>query len=300
LIPYDYSRENYTRMLWLFEGGTSYYDWLILRRAGLVDTRTYLKHLGSEIARLEDTPGRNAQTLEDASFDAWVKLYRPDEHSVNSTVSYYLKGEVVCALLDLEIRARSRGQKSLDDVMRYLWSEYGQKGIGVPEASIESVFAAATDVDVSDAIDTMVRSTSALPYERVLAGAGLGLRAKPGRGSALGVRVRNESGRAILTAVLRGGAAENAGLSPGDEIVAIDGRRVDDSAMRDRLKHRKPGDVLEILYARREILASTSVTLAEPAPDTYEIVALPDASPEARAMGEAWLGPGSSAVWVAR
>src|SRR5439155_14520769 len=89
IFPYDYARENYTRMLWLFEGGTSYYDWLILRRAGLVEPKSYLKHLASEIARLEDTPGRLAHTLEDASFDAWIKLYRPDEHSVNSTVSYY-------------------------------------------------------------------------------------------------------------------------------------------------------------------------------------------------------------------
>jgi predicted metalloprotease with PDZ domain len=300
VFPFDYSRENYTRLLWLFEGGTSYYDWLVLRRAGLVDPRGYLKHLGAEIARLEDTPGRMAQTLEEASFDAWIKLYRPDEHSVNSTVSYYLKGEVVCALLDLEIRARSRGARSLDDVMRHLWREYGARERPVPESAIEAVFAAATDVDVSDAIDAMVRSTTPLPYERVLALAGLALRPRPGRGGALGVRLRADGGRAVVASVLRGGAADAAGIAPGDELIAIDGRRVDEPGLRERLKHRRPGDTVQILYARRDEVATLSVTLAEPAPEAIEIVAIPDASPEARALGEAWLGQGAASLWSPR
>lgn len=297
IFTYDYGRENYTRLLWLFEGGTSYYDWLILRRAGLVDAKEYLKHLGSEIARLEDTPGRHIHTLEEASFDAWIKLYRPDEHSVNSTVSYYLKGEVVCALLDLEIRSRSKGTRSLDDVMRYLWNEYGLRERPVPESSIEAVFAAATDVDVSDAIDAMVHTTTPLPYERVFAQAGLALRPRPARGGALGVRLRNDNGRAIVTSVLRGSAAERAGLAPGDELIAIDGRRVDEPSLREKLKHRQPGERIELLYARREEIAFVEVTLAEPPPEAMEIVARPDAPAEARAIGTAWLGPGSDALW---
>lgn len=300
LVPLDYSRENYTRLLWLFEGGTSYYDWLILRRAGLVDAQTYLKHLASEIARLEDTPGRFAQSLEEASFDAWIKLYRPDENSVNSTVSYYLKGEVVCALLDLEIRTRSRGARSLDDVMRYLWEEYGSKDRPVPESAVEAVFAAATDVDLSDAIDAMVRTTAPLPYERVLGAAGLALRTRPGRGGALGVRLRNEGGKAMVASVLRGSAAEAAGLAPGDELIAIDGRRVDEPGLRERLKHRRAGESVAILFARREEVASIQVTLGEPPPESTEIVALPDAPTEARAIGEAWLGNGASALWSAK
>jgi predicted metalloprotease with PDZ domain len=300
VMPLDYGRENYTRLLWLFEGGTSYYDWLVLRRAGLVEPRTYLRHLGAEIARLEDTPGRHAQTLEEASFDAWIKLYRPDEHSVNSTVSYYLKGEVVCALLDLEIRVRSRGTRSLDDVMRHLWREYGAQHRAVPEGSIEAIFAAATDVDVSDALDAMVRSTTALPYERVFASAGLSLRPRTGRGGALGVRLRAEQGRALVASVLRGSAASEAGLSPGDELIAIDGRRVDESGLRERLRHRRPGETVTLLYARREQIGTVDVTLAEPAPDAFEIAALPDASAEARAIGEAWLGQGAASLWNAR
>jgi predicted metalloprotease with PDZ domain len=300
LAPLDYTRENYTRLLWLFEGGTSYYDWLVLRRAGLVEPRAYLKHLAAEIARLEDTPGRFAQSLEEASFDAWVKLYRPDEHSVNSTVSYYLKGEVVCALLDLEIRARTRGARSLDDVMRHLWTEYGARDRPVPESGIEAVFAAATGVDLSDALDAMVRSTTPLPYERVLAAAGLALRSRPGRGAALGVRLRSENGRAVIAGVLRGSAAESAGLAPGDEIIALDGRRLDEPGLRERLRHRKPGETVALLYSRREQVASLDATLAEPAPEGWELYALAEASPDARALGEAWLGAGAGALWSPR
>ncbi len=295
--PYDYGRENYTRMLWLFEGGTSYYDWLLLRKAGLVDAKSYLKHIGSEIARLEDTPGRDAQTVEEASFDAWIKLYRPDEHSVNSTVSYYLKGEIVCMLLDLEIRARSKGTRSFDDVIRHLWTEYGAHERAVPEGNVEALIAAATGVDVSDAVDAMVHTTAPLPYERVLALAGLQLRPRAGRGASFGVRLRSDGGRAVLASVLRGSAAEAAGLSPGDEIVAVDGRRVDEPSFRERLRHRKPGDVLDIAYARREIMGSTKITLAEPPPEALEIVPLSDASAEAKALAEAWLGGGASVVW---
>lgn len=300
LRPYRYEGENYTRMLWLFEGGTSYYDWLTLRRAQLVTPKKYLEHLASEIARLEETPGRFAQTVEEASFDAWIKLYRPDEHSVNSTVSYYLKGEIVCALLDLELRARSKGEKSLDDVIRYVWREFGQKLEGIPEDEVERVFAAATGVDVSDLIDAWVRSTQPLHYDEALAKMGLALRAKGSRGASLGVRTRSEGGRCVLASVLRDSAAERAGLSPGDEIVAIDGRRVDDSGLRRRLEARKPGESVELLFARRDWLQSTRVVLAEPSPEGYEIIAAHGASEGARALGAAWLGPDADSFWSAK
>ncbi len=300
LRPYRYGHENYTRMLWLFEGGTSYYDWLTLRRAGLVSPKKYLEHFAAEIARLEDTPGRFAQSVEEASFDAWVKLYRPDEHSVNSTVSYYLKGEIVCALIDCELRARSKGHKSFDDVIKHLWREYGQRAQGIPEDEIERVFAAATGVDVSDLIDAWVRSTQPIAYDEVLGKLGLSLRAKGSRGAAMGVRTRNEGGKCVLASVLRDSAAERAGLSPGDELVAIDGRRVDDGSLRRRLEARKPGETVELLFARREWLQTTKLVLAEPSPDGYEIVASAGASEGAKALGAGWLGPEAESFWSAK
>ncbi len=298
LRPYQYDRENYTRMLWLFEGGTSYYDWLLLRRAGLVSPKKYLEHLASEIARLEDTPGRSMQSVEEASFDAWIKLYRPDEHSVNSTVSYYLKGEIVCALIDLAIRVRSNGAKSFDDVLRYLWAEYGQHKRGVDEDNVESVFAAATGVDVSDVIDHCVRSKRPLAYEELLGKCGIALKTKGAKGASLGVRLRMDGSKVFLASVLRDSAAEIAGLSPGDELLAVDGRRVDDGTVRKRLEARKPGETVEVLYARHERVASTTVVLAEPAPESYELAVIAASSESARRLGAGWMGPDAEAHFL--
>jgi predicted metalloprotease with PDZ domain len=140
LSPYRYDVECYTRLLWWFEGGTSYYDWRVLALAGLCTVDEYLDHLAGEIAYLDATPGRLVQALEDTSFDAWIKLYRPDENSTNSTISYYRKGEVVCALLDLEIRSRSKGRAGLDTVLAHLWREYGERRRPVPEEGMQAVF----------------------------------------------------------------------------------------------------------------------------------------------------------------
>mgnify|MGYP002040931412 CR=1 FL=1 len=110
---YDYGRENYTRLLWFFEGFTSYYDDLLLRRAGLIDDAAYLRLVNKTINQVQQTPGRQVQSVADASFDAWVKYYRQDEQTPNGTVSYYTKGALVALCLDLKLRAEGRG--SLDD-----------------------------------------------------------------------------------------------------------------------------------------------------------------------------------------
>src|SRR6202012_2014403 len=140
LIPARYDAECNTRLLWWFEGGTSYYDWRVLCLARLCSVDEYLDHLALEVAYLEQTPGRLVHALEDASFDAWIKLYRPDENSANSSVSYYRKGEVGNALLDREIRGRSGGKASLDAVLAHLWSEYGAVGRAVPEDGMQAIF----------------------------------------------------------------------------------------------------------------------------------------------------------------
>lgn len=133
LGPFDYRRENYTRLLWLVEGATSYYDNLLLTRAGLMAPERFLERLGEAIAQLQNQPGRLVQSLEQSSFDAWIKFYRPDENSANSSVSYYLKGGLVCFLLDMEIRACTGGRRSLDDLMRRLYVAYPISGPGIPE-----------------------------------------------------------------------------------------------------------------------------------------------------------------------
>jgi len=291
LVPLDYSRENHTRLLWLFEGGTSYFDRRVLLRARLLSATQFLRHFAAEIAALEDTPGRFAQSLEEASFDAWIKLYRPDEHTPNSTVSYYRKGAVACLLLDLAIRVRSEGRRSLDDVMRHLWRAYGAKEKPVPEEGVEALVAEATGVDVSDVLDRCVRSTEPLPYEKIFAHAGFGLRGKRVRGVTLGLRTRTEGGRLVVLSTLRGGPGARAGVSPGDEIIGFAGRRVDEAALRERLRRGAAlaGRPIELLVARRERLITVTVTPVEASPDTFEIFRVEGASPAAKMLAEWFL-----------
>ncbi|RYE92661.1 MAG: M61 family peptidase, partial [Myxococcales bacterium] len=173
LASLDYERENHTRLLWWFEGGTSYFDWRVLRLAWLATPREYADHLAGELARLADTPGGRVHALADASFDAWIKAYRPDENALNSTVSYYLKGEVVCALLDLEIRSRSQGLRSLDDVMRHLWWEHGHPGLPVAEDGMGEVIARSTGVRVDDLLERWVERPGEVDAGPTLALVGL-------------------------------------------------------------------------------------------------------------------------------
>jgi predicted metalloprotease with PDZ domain len=299
LTPIDYGRENYTRLLWFFEGATSYYDWLTVRRAGLTTPARYLEHLAAQAIRLEETPGRLAHSLEAASFDAWIKLYRADEHTVNSTVSYYLKGELACAVMDLELRARSDNTRSLDDVVTHLWRAYGAEGRAMPEGRFEAIVAEATGVDLSDIVDRCVRTTDPLPLEAALGHAGLCFRHRPGRGVTLGVRVRTEQGRVLVTTVFRGGPGARAGLSPGDEIIGFQGRRVDENALRERLRRGASlaGHETKIILARREEILEVPLIPAEAPPESIEVIARREASPAARKMAASWLGCPATTLW---
>jgi predicted metalloprotease with PDZ domain len=167
-------------------------------------------YLATEIGYVDQTPGRLVHPLEDASFDAWIKLYRPDENSANSSVSYYRKGEVVCALLDLEIRARSNGRASLDRVLAMLWEEYGARRRAVPEDGMQAIFERAAGVPLGDLFDAWIRSSTEIDFAPTLARFGLTLErtARPDAAPCtLGLRVRNDGGRATIAVVTRDGAA---------------------------------------------------------------------------------------------
>lgn len=286
----DYERENHSRLLWLFEGATSYYDWRALREAGLVDARRYLRHLAGLFARLDDTPGRLVQSLEDASYDAWQKLYRADENSLNATVSYYLQGEAATCLLDLELRRRSDGRAGFDDVMRHLWREYGLRARPVPEDGVEAVLAAATGVDVSDLVAQWIRRPCALPFVEVLSAAGVECVRRRGRGAALNVRLRQEPGRLLVAAVYAGGAAARAGVAPGDEVIALDGRRVDEAALRGCLRGVEAGSRVELTLARHERLLTRAVTVSALPDELVELRVRRERTATQTATLRAWLG----------
>ena len=237
LVSLDHQQENYTRLLWFFEGFTSYYDDLMLLRCGLIDTARYLKLLAKTINAVAATPGRAVQTVAESSFDAWVKYYRTDENTPNATISYYLKGALVALAFDLTLRSKGA---SLDDVMRGLWQcagDAGAAGTGdrpITEQDIAAVLAQVAGRPLTDELRDWVHSTDELPLADLLQAAGVQLRPeRSGFAAALGLRLSEGPVSGVqVKSVLDGGAAALAGVSAGDELLAVDGwriRRIDEA-----------------------------------------------------------------------
>ncbi len=219
---YDYTRENYTPLLWFFEGFTSYYDDILLRRAGLVDDATYIKLLGKTIAQVQQTPGRHVQTVAQSSFDAWVKYYRQDENTVNATVSYYTKGALVALCLDLTLRSEFKAEGlTLDTVMRGLWKRC--KAGPMREQDLLDELQAVSGRSWASDLQRWVHSTQELPLRDLLSGHGIQVEAETsGMAQRLGLRVNEATGSVQVKGVLRSSAAETAGLAAGDEWLGLD------------------------------------------------------------------------------
>ena len=215
---YDYTQENYTQLLWFFEGFTSYYDDLLLRRAKLIDDSTYFKLLNKTINLVLQAPGRQVQSVAQASFDAWVKYYRQDENTPNATISYYTKGALVALCLDLSMRAE--GTANLDQVMRGLWQRC--QGGPMSEADLLVELEAQTGRSWKKEIKAWVHSTQELPLKTLLSSHGVVVHEDPPQmAQRLGLRVAEAQGVVQIKAVLRGGAAEKAGMAAGDEWWAV-------------------------------------------------------------------------------
>ena len=215
---FDYSRENYTHQLWFFEGFTSYYDDLLLRRAGLLDDAAYLRLLNKTINQVDQTPGRLVQSVAESSFDAWVKYYRQDENTPNATVSYYTKGALVALCLDLTLRAE--GTTDLDEVMRSLFKRC--KGGPMSEADLLDVLQLLAGRSLAPELAQWVHSTDTLPLQPLLERHGVAIHADPSHmAQRLGLRVA-ETGNIVVKTVLRGGAAEKAGFCAGDEWLGVE------------------------------------------------------------------------------
>lgn len=306
--PYDLDRENYTALLWAFEGITSYYDDLALVRCGLLTQEQYLEGLGRSITQLLRTPGRRRQSLAEASWDAWIKYYRQDENAPNALVSYYGKGSLVALCADLLIRSRTGGRRSLDDVMRALWRRYGRTGLGVPEDAVERVAEEASGVKLGPFFDRALRSTAELPLEPLLETVGVEMVLRPaesandrgGRPSAqspaalaarvaLGARTAGEGNDVKLTHVLDGGAAQAAGLAGGDVLVALDGLRVTPRTLDAALARLRPGDAVRALAFRRDELHEVTLRFAAPVADTCVLRFAAKPGPGALRLRRGWL-----------
>ena len=219
---YRYDRENYTELLWFFEGFTSYYDDLLLRRAGLLDNAGYLKLLTTTINQVLQAPGRQVQSVAEASFDAWVKYYRPDENTPNATISYYTKGALVALCLDLTLRAEGRTthEKTLDDVMRALWKRC--KAGPMRELDLAALLQTLSLRSFAPELAAWVHGRDELPLRELLEQHGVAVLEEPAQlAQRLGLRVAENHSVQVKT-VLRGGAAEQAGFSAGDEWLGLE------------------------------------------------------------------------------
>jgi predicted metalloprotease with PDZ domain len=294
LGPFDYEKEALTRSLWIVEGLTDYYGDLLALRAGVLTRAELLGNLSSVIADLQSTPGRLLQSVEVASYDAWIRYYRPDENSPNVSISYYVKGQVLGFLLDARIRRLTNGARSLDDVMRAAYARYsGARGFA-PE-QFRQVAEQVAGASLADFWNAWISGTRELDYDEALNAFGLRFRAAAGSGRAsLGVTTRNDAGRLVVTGVGRERAAAADGLVPDDEVLAIEERRVRVDQLARRLDDYKPGDRVMLLIARRDQLLRVPVTLASETPHRWEIDVVPDANATQRSRLESWLQPSRS------
>lgn len=291
LEVFDYSSENYTTSLWFCEGTTSYYDLLIPLRAGIYDVKSFLQAVGKQITRYLMTPGRLVQPLSESSFDAWIKLYRPDANSGNSQISYYLKGELVSLLLDLLIRERHDNSLSLDDVMRQMWQQFGRNEIGFTPEQLQSVIESVAGVNLADFFARYIDGTDELPFNKYLEPFGLRLvEVYEEPTPYLGFAAHTENGRELIKFVEAGSPAQMAGIDAGDELLAIDGLRVKAEQLLDRLRDYEPGNTIQIAVFHQDELRTCLVTLAAPRPSSYKIIPVeqPDDIQKQNLVG--WLG----------
>ncbi|MDT7519454.1 peptidase M61 [Rhodoferax sp. TBRC 17660] len=262
LATYDYRAENYTELLWFFEGFTSYYDDLLLRRAKRIDNATYLKLLSKTINQVQQTPGRLVQSVAQSSFDAWVKYYRQDENTANATVSYYTKGSLVGLCLDLTLRAE--GKTHLDAVMRGLWTRCA--GGPMAEADLLAVLQDLGGRSFAKDLARWVHSTKELPVHELLEQHGVQVNREPDQAAQqLGLRVK-ESGGLFIQQVLRGGAAEKAGFAAGDEWLAVqtEGMPWRMQALDDLMLYAGKAKKVTALVSRDKRLMQLTLTLPAP------------------------------------
>ena len=265
LGPFDYENEVYTRALWFVEGITEYYADLFLVRAGVATRDEYLDALSEQIRSLQTTPGRLEQSVEAASYDAWIKYYRADENTPNTSISYYVKGAVIGFLLDAHVRRLTAGSKSLDDVMRAMFaqfsSERGFSGADI-RASVADAVGASKGREMRPWLARALETTAELDYAEAMAW--FGLRMTPPAGTPrpyLGVATRTEKGKTIVTGIRRGSPAADAGMSLLDEISAINGEPVPEGLFVERLARFSPGAKVALTVTRNGTARSIDVVL---------------------------------------
>ena len=293
LGPFDYENEVYTRSLWFVEGVTDYYADLQIRRAEISTIDEYLAALSAEIARLQTTPGRFIQPAEQASYDAWIKYYRPDENSINTSISYYTKGLVIGFLLDAKIRHLTNGARSLDELMRSMYQRfsgpYGFTPDDLRTAAVEIV-GAAHGPELRRWFEKTLETTDELDYAEALDWYGLQFTAAPGPArTSLGIRTEVENQRTIVTELRRGSPAAEAGMMLDDQIIAINDVPVSQGELVAALAKIGAGNKARITIARRGIARALDVTLAADPAQAWSVAARSNSTAAQTQHRDRWL-----------
>jgi predicted metalloprotease with PDZ domain len=300
----DLQTPVYTNQLWWFEGITSYYDGLILHRAGLVDNKTYLQLLAKQMTRVYRMPGRFKQSVAESSWLTWTKFYQQDENAPNAVISYYTKGSLIALGLDLTIRKETNGKKSLDDVLLHLWNQFGKNQAGIKDGEIEQVCSEISGVDLSEFFNLYLFGTEDIPFTELFASFGINFNLRTlsglddlggeisssseniGLPSHLGANVANTpQGTVKITHIWNEQPAYQAGLSAGDEIIALNGLKLANKAQLETLlKRHDNSQPISCHYFRRDELRTTTIKLEIPVADR---VVLTEATPNTANL--AWL-----------
>lgn len=303
LGPFDYEHENYTHSLWVVEGLTNYYQQLMLLRAGVLTDQDFLNSISSQIVSLQNTPGRLVQSLSAASFDAWIKAYRPDANSANTRVSYYTGGAVAGLLLDAKIRQATNGAKSLNDVMRAAYERYSGAH-GYTQAQFLDLVSQVAGADLHSWCEHLVEQPHEYDYQPMLDWYGLEFtpaaapsphllpnRLEPADTIPgwLGIDTRDDNGRLIVNTVRQGTPAYDAGLDPDDEILSANGLRVLNNGLDKLVSNLPVGATLHLQVNRMGRLLTLTATLGRAPTNTWRLRVRPDATPAQKTHLRAWL-----------
>ena len=295
LGPFDYENENYTRLLWVAEGTTVYYASLILLRAGLISRDDYLRSISTTIEQLQNRPGRFETSLEEASFDAWIKYYRQDENAINNQISYYDKGEIVNMMLDITIRTASEGARSLDDVMRHLYQEFFKKDRNFTSDDFQKAAEKMAGRNLDDFFSKYVRGRDEIDYSVIVSGIGLEMKTSQSNieKAYLGANFIEENGRLNIRSVPAGTPAYEQGLNARDQIVAIDGYRANQTFLQNYISERKPNDKVKLSVFRFDRLREIEISLGSDTRKDYDLIPAAEASEPQKQLREKYLGAGN-------
>ena len=298
LGPFNYDEENYTSNLWIAEGFTAYYQDIFTKRAGLTTPENYLLSLAFSISAVENQPGNRIQPLSEASFDAWIKQYRPNENSANSTISYYSKGALVAMTMDLEIINSTQGRFGLDEVMKAMYDEYyTKKGRGYTDAEFKAMAEKIAGKSFDDIYANYINGVNTINYNKFLAYAGLSLidDSAAGNDPYLGAVTTLKEGKIMVSNVVRQSPAWTAGLNVNDEILAIDEYRINNisdprlSEVEKFISTKRVGDRISVEVNRDGLIRNIELTLGRNPNHKFRIAALENADPAQLIVRKRWL-----------